>query len=93
VERRSLVMLVLSEMVWSACNWDCRYTGVKGGEPQLDQSRPSSFSVFISGSGLTVSQPSSPENIGFRGVARISPVLFAGLPIELLELDSGGVAG
>lgn len=66
--------------------------GVKGGEPQLAQSNASTVSGFNSGSAFTFSYPSNPENIGFSGVAKMSCVLL-GLPIELPDVDNGGVAG
>lgn len=67
--------------------------GVRGGDAQLAvQSKPSMGSGSASISGLAVSQPSRPENMGFSGVDSIrsqSP----GLPMLLPADDSGGVDG
>jgi hypothetical protein len=69
------------------CDW--RYTGVMGGDAQLDQSTLGNFS---SCSALIPSSPSSPENIGLSGVWSTSQL--PGLPMTLLDDDdNGGVEG
>lgn len=57
--------------------------GVKGGEPQLDQSKLTAGSCTISASVFAGSEPSRPENMGFNGVASMSLVPFPGLLKEL----------
>jgi len=57
---------------------------------QLDQSNTGNFSTCES-SVFMPSKPSSPENIGFKGVASTSQL--PGLLITLPDVDRGGVEG
>lgn len=68
-------------------------TGVIGGDPHLAHSPPARFSDCTSPwqPSFTPSNPSSPKNIVFMGVGRISQL--DGLLMALPEADKGGVDG